>query len=68
VPSESDLDAELLVDGKSVAKGDKKGKGVAEKMTAQVPANARLVIRVKGTDASAEGAYDVQIAEGPPAP
>ena len=68
VPSESDLDAELLVDGKSVAKGDKKGKGVAEKLTGQVPANAHAVIRVKGTDASGEGAYDVQIAEGPAAP
>ncbi len=68
VPAESDLDVELLVDGKSVGKGDKKGKGVVEKVTGQVPANARAVIRVKGTDASGEGAYDVQIAEGPPAP
>lgn len=68
VPAESDLNAELIVDGKSVAKGDKKGMGLAEKLTGQVPANARAVIRVKGTDASAEGAYDVQIAEGPPAP
>lgn len=68
VPSESDLDAELLVDGKSVAKGDKKGKGVVEKLVGQVPANARAVIRVKGTDASGEGSYDVQIAEGPAAP
>jgi len=33
-----------------------------------VPANARAVIRVKGTDASGEGSYDVQIAEGPAAP
>ncbi len=68
VPSESDLDAELFVDGKSVAKGDKKGKGVVEKLVGQVPANARAVIRVKGTDASGEGSYDVQIAEGPAAP
>ncbi len=68
VPSESDLDAELLVDGKSVAKGDKKGKGVVEKLVGQVPANARAMIRVKGTDASGEGSYDVQIAEGPAAP
>lgn len=68
VPSESDLDAELLVDGKSVAKSEKKGKGIVEKLVGQVPANARAVIRVKGTDASAEGAYDVQIAEGPAAP
>ena len=68
VPSESDLDAELLVDGKSVAKGDKKGKGVVEKLVGQVPANARAVIRVKGTDASGEGSYDVQIAEGPAVP
>lgn len=68
VPPESDLAAELLVDGKSVAKSEKPGKGIAEKVSGQVPPNAHAVIRVKGTDASGEGAYDVQIAEGPGAP
>jgi hypothetical protein len=68
VPAEDDLNAELIVDGKSVAKAEKVGKGVAEKLTGQVPANAHAVIRVKGTDASGEGSYDVQIAEGPAAP
>lgn len=67
VPSESDLDAELHVDGTSVAKGDKKGKGLVEKLMGQVPPNARAVICVKGRDASGEAAYDVQIAEGPAA-
>lgn len=68
VPSEADLDGELFVEGKTVARGDKKGKGVAEKLVGQVPPNARAVVCVKGRDGSAEGAYDVQIAEGPPAP
>ena len=68
VPPESDLDAELLVDGKSVAKSEKAGKGTAEKLAGQVPANARAVIRIKGKDTTGEGSYDVQIAEGPAVP
>lgn len=64
-PSESDLSLELLVDGKVVAKSEKAGKGAAELASASVPAGASLVIRVRGTDASAEGAYDVKIGEGP---
>jgi hypothetical protein len=68
-PPESDLNLELLVDGKVVAKSEKAGKGAAEAASANVPAGATLVIRVKGTDASSEGAYDVKLAEGPaPAP
>ncbi|MDX2087695.1 MAG: hypothetical protein SFX73_07590 [Kofleriaceae bacterium] len=64
-PPESDLNLELLVDGKVVAKSEKGGKGAAEAATASVPAGATLVIRVKGTDASSEGAYDVKLSEGP---
>jgi len=68
-PAESDLSVELLVDGKVIAKAEHPGKGAAERVTGAVPAGAMPVIRVRGTDASGEGAYDVQIAEGPaPAP
>lgn len=64
-PPESDLALELLVDGKSAAKSEKAGKGAEERATATVPAGAALVIRVRGTASSAEGAYDVKLAEGP---
>jgi len=67
-PSESDLSVELLVDGKVIAKAEHPGKGAAERVTGAVPAGAMPVIRVRGTDASGEGAYDVQIAEGPASP
>ncbi len=67
-PSESDLSVELLVDGKVIAKAEHPGKGAAERVTGSVPAGAMPVIRVRGTDASGEGAYDVQIAEGPASP
>jgi hypothetical protein len=64
-PSESDLSLELLVDGKVVASSAKAGKGAEERATAPVPAGAALVVRVRGTDASAAGAYDVKLGEGP---
>lgn len=67
-PAESDLSVELLVDGKVIAKAEHPGKGAAERVTGAVPAGAMPVIRVRGTDASGEGAYDVQIAEGPASP
>lgn len=67
-PAEADLNVELLVDGKVVAKAEHPGKGAAERVTGAVPAGAQPVIRVRGTDTSAEGAYDVQIAEGAAAP
>jgi len=66
-PAEADLNVELLVDGKVIAKSEHPGKGAAERVTGPIPAGAQPVIRVRGTDASAEGAYDVQIAEGPAA-
>ncbi|HEX5060263.1 MAG TPA: hypothetical protein VFV99_12935 [Kofleriaceae bacterium] len=64
-PGEINLDAELLVDGKSVAIANKGGKGVAEKLTAIVPANTRPVVRIKNPDANAtvEAKYDVTIQE-----
>ena len=64
VPETADLDAELLVDGKVVAVGDKKGKGVVEKLAAPLPANARAVVRVKGVETGSEAAYDVSVLEG----
>jgi hypothetical protein len=68
-PSESDLSLELLVDGKLVASSTKVGKGAEEHATANVPAGATLLVRVRGTETSAEGAYDVKLREGPaPAP
>jgi hypothetical protein len=64
-PAEINLDAELLVDGKVVATAAKGGKGVVEKLTGLVPANAHPVIRIKNPDASAtaEAKYDVTIQE-----
>jgi hypothetical protein len=67
-PNEADLSVELLVDGKIIAKSEHVGKGAAERVTGPIPAGAQPVVRVRGTDASAEGAYDVQISEGPAAP
>lgn len=66
--SESDLSGELFVDGKSIAKANKGGKGAAEKVEGPVPAGAQAVICVRGSDSSPEGAYDVQLQEGPAAP
>jgi hypothetical protein len=62
-PGEADLSAELLVDGKSIAKSETKGKGVAEKLKGAVPANARAVIRVWGSDVGGEGTYEVKVSE-----
>ena len=62
-PAEADLSAELIVDGKAIAKSETKGKGVAEKLKGEVPANARAIIRVWGSDAGAEGTYEVKFGE-----
>jgi hypothetical protein len=64
-PAEIDLAAELLVDGKAVATANKGGKGALEKVSAQVPAGAQAVIRVKNPDAksTAEASYDVSVQE-----
>jgi hypothetical protein len=64
-PAELDLDAELLMDGQSIAVANKGKKGVSEKLTGIAPANARPVICVKNPAASAkiEAKYDVSIQE-----
>jgi hypothetical protein len=64
-PGEADFGIELLVDGKVVAKSDAKGKGVAEKVSGQVPANAKAVVRVHGADSGKEGSYELKVSEGP---
>lgn len=68
-PPDTDLSAELLVDGKVIASGAHPGKGAAERVAGPVPVGAQPVIRIRGTDGSGEGAYALQIREGPaPAP
>jgi len=64
-PAEIDLAADLFVDGKQVATANKGGKGVIEKLSAPLPANAKAVIRVRNPDANAtaEAKYDVSIQE-----
>lgn len=64
-PAEINLDAELFVDGKSIAVANKGGKGVVEKLTAIVPANGRPVVRVRDPDANANAdvKYDVKVVE-----
>ncbi len=65
-PGEADLSAELHVDGKLVTKSDAPSKGAAEKLTAAVPANAKVVVRIKGTDVAGEGVYELTVAEVQP--
>lgn len=64
-PADIDLAAEILVDGTSVAKADKGKKGVLEKISAPVPAGAKVVLRVRNPDTKATIAakYDVTVAE-----
>jgi hypothetical protein len=61
---EIDLGAELLVDGKSVAKADHHVKGAAEKVGGFVPPGGHVVVRVKG-EGSSEGAYNLVVQESP---
>jgi hypothetical protein len=66
-----DVSAELLVDGKPAldAKGkpvppeNHAGKGGQEKVSAQVPPGSHAIVRIRG-EGSAEGAYDVTVADG----
>jgi hypothetical protein len=67
-PPEADLSAELVVDGKSVAKSDAKGKGAAEKVSGPVPANGHAILKIRGNDAGGEGRYSVKVSEGPAKP
>lgn len=63
-PSDLDLAIDVLLDGKLSAKVDHPGKGAAEKLVVSVPAGARAVIRVHGSEAAGDGAYDLVINEG----
>ncbi|HEU0031670.1 MAG TPA: hypothetical protein VFQ53_13615 [Kofleriaceae bacterium] len=65
-PASADLSAELYVDGKLAGKSEAKGKGTVEKVSANVPANGKAIVKVRGTDAGGEGAYDVKLVEGAP--
>ncbi|MBA3540154.1 MAG: hypothetical protein H0T79_11045 [Deltaproteobacteria bacterium] len=69
-PGEVDFAVELLVDGKSLAKADHPGKGVAEKLSGVAPANGKVVIRVRAPDATASGeaAYTLVVQESVVAP
>ncbi len=67
-PADADLQADVILDGKSIAKGERPGKGAEEKLVAAVPASATAILCIKGTDKSAEGAYDVTLADGAAAP
>ncbi len=62
-PAEADLSAELIVDGKSLARSEAKGKGATEKLKGAVPGNARAIIRVWGSDTGAEGTYEIKVSE-----
>lgn len=67
-PADADLQADVILDGKSIAKGERPGKGAEEKLVAAVPASATAILCIKGTDKSAEGAYDLTLGDGPAAP
>lgn len=67
-PGDADLSAEVQIDGKAVGKGERPGKGAQEKISVPVPAGVSAILRIRGTDTSAEGAYEITIADGPAAP
>lgn len=67
-PGDMDLSADVILDGKSIAKGERPGKGAEEKLVAAVPAGATAILCIRGTDKSAEGAYDLTLADGAAAP
>jgi hypothetical protein len=60
------LIAELLVDGNVVAASAGGGKGAAQKLSGNVPANGHAVVRIKGADerATVEGTYDITVQDG----
>ena len=64
-PNEVDLSADLLIDGRVATTSEHKGKGVAEKLVAQIVAGTRVIVRVRAADpsATAEAAYDIAIQE-----
>lgn len=63
-PAEADLRVELVVNGKS-STADQRGKGVPEKISGQVPEDGRVVVCVRGSDASQEGRYNLGFKDGP---
>lgn len=67
-PADADLSAEVLIDGKPVGKGERLGKGVPEKLTAAIPAGATALLKIRGTETSIEGGYDITLQDGPAAP
>jgi hypothetical protein len=67
-PGDMDLSADVILDGGSIAKSERPGKGAEEKLVAAVPAGATAILCIKGTEKSAEGAYDVTLADGAAAP
>ena len=67
-PGEADLSAEVLIDGKPVGKGERTGKGAQEKFSVAIPAGVAAILKIKGTDSSVEGAYEVALQDVPSAP
>ncbi len=63
----ADFAIELLVDDKSIAKGDG-GTGHAAHVSGPVPAGARALLRVRASDASAPATYSVKLHDAPAAP
>jgi hypothetical protein len=63
-PRDVDLALEMVIDGKLIEKVDHPGKGAAEKLVAKIPARARAVIRVRGSDAAGEAGYEIAFTEG----
>ncbi len=64
-PGDADLSAEVMIDGKPVGKGERPGKGAQEKFSVAIPAGVAAILKIKGTDSSAEGAYEVSLQDGP---
>jgi hypothetical protein len=65
---DTDITAEVIVDAKVIAKGERQGKGAEERLTAAVPAGATALLKIRATDNSAEGSYDISLQDGPAAP
>ncbi len=63
-PSEVDLAVDLMIDGKVIAKSETPGKGVKEKLTAQIPPSAKALVRVRAAaEATGQGTYELQVRE-----
>ena len=63
-PDEVDLELDLLVDGKVIAKSETKGKGTKEKLSGVVPANVQAIVRIRAAgEAAGEGTYELTLRE-----